>query len=94
MTYFNTTNLKGEDLKNSTKRTETQEEKILTYFISNDNIFTPSEVWEAVFDSKTPLTSVRRGITNLTSDEKLLKTDQTKKEGIYGKPEYYWKLNN
>jgi len=38
-----------------------------------------------------PITSIRRAITNLTDDEKIVKTQKTTK-GIYGKKEHLWAL--
>lgn len=94
MSYYNTTRLTGKELQDSTDKAVTQEDKVLIYFEHSKDLITPSEVWNAIFDTNlTPLTSVRRAITNLTKEEKLLKMDNTKKEGIYGKPEYYWTIN-
>ena len=38
-----------------------------------------------------PITSVRRALTNLTNDEKLVKTDDFVK-GNFGKKEHLWRL--
>ena len=38
-----------------------------------------------------PLTSIRRAMTTLTKDGKLIKTDK-QVPGIYGTPNYKWKL--
>lgn len=95
MSYFNTTRLTGKELKDSISKASSQEDKVLVYFKNSKGPLTPSEVWEEVFDvTKTPLPSVRRAITNLTKEAKLFKTTDVKKEGIYGKPEYYWKLKD
>ena len=45
------------------------------------------------FNNVWPLTSVRRAITNLSSDGELVKTND-KVTGIYGKPEHLWRLND
>jgi DNA-binding transcriptional regulator PaaX len=39
--------------------------------------------------SNFPLTSVRRALTNLSKQGKLIKTDE-KKKGIYGRDEFIW----
>jgi len=59
--------------------------------IFHDKSWTPSEVWQNCFDESTPITSVRRSITNL---EKRGELEQTKeqREGFYGKPNYTWRL--
>ena len=36
-----------------------------------------------------PLTSIRRAITNLTTDERLVRLD-FQRTGIYGRPEHLW----
>tara|TARA_Y100001951_G_scaffold98087_1_gene98513 strand:+ start:1232 stop:1519 length:288 start_codon:yes stop_codon:yes gene_type:complete len=92
MTYYNTTKQKGEQLKASWKRTETQDKIIMEYFRRHGRA-TPSQVWLhfVEHEGKVPITSIRRSITNLTSYNMLLKTEK-KKEGIYGRPEYVWRL--
>ena len=53
---------------------------------------TPFDVETALYsNTMVPITSIRRAITNLTNDEKLVKTDN-QKTGPYGKPSYCWKL--
>lgn len=54
----------------------------------------PSQVhklYEQGTGSNTPLTSIRRAITNLCKRGKLYMTD-VQSPGIYGKPEYVWKI--
>jgi hypothetical protein len=38
-----------------------------------------------------PITSVRRALTNLTNEDKIIKTD-VKVVGLYGKKEHLWRL--
>ena len=55
---------------------------------------TPFDIQEALsnlYDLNAPITSVRRAITDLTTEDKLIKTDIMKK-GIYGKEVHCWKL--
>lgn len=95
MSYFNTTNLKNEKLKEAKTKARSQEALILKYFRWKKKPLSPSDIWHGAFDpNKTPLTSVRRAMTVLTNDRNLLmKTDKTKK-GIYGNPEYLWELRS
>jgi hypothetical protein len=93
MTYYNTTNLIGQDLLKEIENAKTQEDKILLFFKKYPlQYFSPSEIFSSVFNYNVPLTSVRRAITNLTNSGKLIKTDK-KKQGSYGKPNFCWKLN-
>ena len=56
MTFYNTINIKSEDLKEAENKTETQSRIILNYFKATPA--TPYEVWVDLFDIETPLTSV------------------------------------
>jgi len=92
--FFNTNKTPAEELPQENKKAKKQTERILDYYKQNkDNIYTPSEILNNVFNNTIPITSVRRAMTTLTYDKKLLKTDITRK-GMYGKPNYCWKLNN
>jgi len=88
--YFNTTNKKGKDLQDSEKKAVGQNKLIMEYFtlLKKGN---PTDVWEIMFTPKTPLTSIRRGITTLTKAGYLEKTNEMV-PGFYGDPEHIWKL--
>lgn len=88
MSYFNTTNESGTTLKNNVAKAKSQEEDILILFkmITNQS---PSEI---LLLTDYPITSIRRALTNLTKQGKLIKTDE-KRIGMYGRSEYVWKLN-
>ena len=96
MSYYNTTRQKGEQLKVAWKKTKSQDDKVMEYFYAHGNA-TPSEVWfhfikhenHGEILNAVPITSIRRSITNLTSDNMLSKTEK-KREGVYGRPEYVW----
>jgi hypothetical protein len=93
MSYYNTTSLIGGNLLKEIKSAKTQEDKITIFFKSRAlSYLTPSDILRAVFDSSTPLTSIRRALTNLTRDKVLVKTDK-QKIGSFGKPVYCWRLN-
>jgi hypothetical protein len=88
-TYFNTTNLSKEDLKESIANAFKQEELIVNLYKRYGSL-SPSDVLK-LLDFKYPITSVRRAITTLTKKHLLIKTEVQKK-GLYGKLEYIWAL--
>ena len=90
-TFYNTLKYEGEKLIESMASCNRQEDLILEYFRQYDyRGFTPFEVWKSLFTPMVPITSVRRGITNLTDSGYLIKTDQQKTER-YGKANYVWR---
>lgn len=90
--YFNTTHQEGDKLKLYGLKAHKQNAKILLFFLRNKKEFTPSQVWINCFNpDETPLTSIRRSMNVLTNKGALEKTDK-KVEGIYGRPEYKWRL--
>jgi len=103
MSYFNTTNLKGEELKKSESKALTQDECVLAYFKDYDNLgATPERVlrhlkiMEKLSDnrwSQTPITSIRRSFSNLSFglNPKIRKTDKMIM-GDYGRKVYVWEL--
>ena len=93
MTYYNTTYISLDDLKKEITNAKYQEDKIMIFFKGRPNIgYTPFDILKMVFSGSTPITSVRRAMTNLTTDNKLIKTNN-QRQGEYGKPCYTWKLN-
>ena len=89
--YHNTTHLSGEALTKQTVKTGTQNWRILQWFRSNPGEWTPSEVWQRLNLPGVPLTSIRRGITDLTELGYLEKTFAMR-GGLYGKPEGCWRV--
>ncbi len=91
MTYFNTSNEEGRTLKRYQVQADSQEAKIIAWYTrASGFLYTPSEIRKHVFDDTVPLTSVRRAMSNLTSDRALVKTDQ-KHAGPYGRRECCWR---
>ena len=91
--FFNTINLEGEELIEAINSAKTQEEKVLAIFMIH-KILSPVEV-EYHYNRKfkeVPITSIRRAITNLTKQGKLVKTEE-KIKGKWGMYNYKWKLN-
>ena len=91
--YYNTTGLSGDELKEKHHQSSRQSDKIIRYFRKIGKPMTPSDVHTNLFDEHTPLTSVRRAISNLTNRDGLLRKTQMKKIGIYGSKEFFWELN-
>jgi hypothetical protein len=92
--YFNTTAVKDQELKLFKGKANDQTGKILEYFKKVNKEMTPSEVWTNLFDvDNTPITSIRRSMSNLSKGitSPLIKTTK-QKTGLYGRPEYIWKL--
>jgi len=88
--YHNTTNQDDDFVLVEEFKARTQEDIILNIF----NVFprmTASEIHQMFDDINIPLTSIRRGMSNLKKRGVLIKTEDTK-VGIYGKPEYIYKL--
>jgi hypothetical protein len=96
-TFHNTTNETGIQLEAFTKKAQTQDEVVLTFFQKHLNHdFSPSKLYEYLIrynliDNATPLTSIRRALTNLTVAGKLTKTNKTV-ISRYGRSEYVWQL--
>lgn len=91
--FYNTTNETGERLKSFEIIAVTQEDIVLHVFQRRPagTLLAPSQVWTAGFPITTPLTSVRRAMTNMTIKGLLTKTD-TKIKGLYGREAHTWKL--
>lgn len=92
MTYYNTTNSEGAELRQYQAGADSQEARILEWLrgAANTSTFTPSEVHRRCFHGSVPLTSVRRAMTNLANAGQLSKTSE-QRDGPYGRPEYAWK---
>ena len=91
--YYNTNNEVGLELKESNKKAKTQEDAILDIFKISIRL-TASGAWLIYnFKGNTPITSIRRAITNLCNEGKLLKTPETK-VGIYGKSEHVYQISS
>ena len=92
MTYHNTTNLRGRELDKAVAKAESQNIVVMSLFILERQA-SPSQIYRMLLpvSPETPITSIRRSITNLTRAGRLVRTEE-KVEGMYGRPEYVWKL--
>lgn len=98
MSYHNTVNEKGDTLRQYEKQTMTQDNRIACFFESNPGeIFCPWEIKTLLFDAPdqppTPITSIRRSMSDLTKAGILEKTEHKKDAGAYGRRSYAWTLN-
>lgn len=91
--YHNTTDEPIQLAIDFERKAKQQEELVMIYFNGHRM---GSPCWVHTFligmgriSITTPLTSIRRAITNLTKQGKLRKT-HIKVEGIYGRQEYCW----
>ena len=93
MTYYNTNKEKGDMLKKSEEKTQSQED-IIYHNLLRDGYtwFTAEQVWRKYFNESTPLTSIRRAITDLCAKGKLEKTDDMT-IGMYGKRVHYYRIH-
>lgn len=91
-TYFNTTNETGEELRGA-KAAWNQQEVALFLMFRQYHALAPSEAWRlyAGEDGDTPITSIRRAISNLTRRGVLVKT-KNKQIGAYGRNEHVWEM--
>ena len=85
--YYNTNKETGEVLLASKEDAESQEAVILVIF-KNYERATAEDIHKH-FSDKTPITSIRRAITNLTKEGLLYKTDGFD-TGMYGKKIHYY----
>jgi hypothetical protein len=92
--YYNTNKLSYSNFLEAIRKAKSQQEKILIYFKSlPGRRLAPHQVKTALFSEKTPITSVRRAITNLEQDGLLIKTDRMI-EGDLGARVHTWILSD
>lgn len=93
--YHNTTDSVGAERRKFTAKAKSQDELVREYFTRFKSA-TASEVRRDMIrlgwiTGRTPLTSIRRAMTNLTNEGKLVKTTNQYK-GPFGRPEYAYTL--
>jgi hypothetical protein len=89
--YYNTNNLKNQQLIDAIDKNANQEVIIECIFKAENRALTPSQAWQIFPNKEVPLTSIRRAITNLCSKNVLFKADKMI-IGLYGKPEHFYSL--
>lgn len=91
MNYFNTTGSNGADLKDYEMVASRQEVAILGIFLQHPTTRMMPSTIHRLLATKAPLTSTRRGMTNLTAHGVLEKTAH-QRPGPLGRPEHCWRL--
>ena len=90
--YYNTTNQSGSTLTEYITTANSQDDMILNWFrFWPSCAFTPFDVQKALNLMNTPITSIRRSITDLTNEGKLIKLESTV-PGLYNRPNHQWRL--
>ena len=95
--YYNTTNEVGQDLQENKDKALTQEQMILNKVrvsteMDGDFTTSASVIASLGIFQKTPITSIRRAVTNLVNKGDLIYTGD-KRSGMYGRNESIFKLN-
>jgi Fe2+ or Zn2+ uptake regulation protein len=94
MAYYNTTRETGDQLKLFVKRAKRQDEKMLEFLRKHPNKrYTPEalRLWVFGEDTKTPITSVRRALTNLKDRGLVVKSETADGIGDYGNHVHTWR---
>tara|TARA_R110001592_G_scaffold73688_1_gene224625 strand:+ start:187 stop:561 length:375 start_codon:yes stop_codon:yes gene_type:complete len=95
--YYNTTQEVGVQLKANLEKANNQTYLTLAVFQTYPKDYLSAhEVWTFLMDNEsidqqTPITSIRRAITDLTNQDRLVKTDK-KVLGGAGRKTYTWRL--
>jgi hypothetical protein len=85
--YYNTTNESAEQLEMFESKAKTQSEMIMKFLSSKPSAeYGASRLLSIVFNESIPITSVRRSISNLVKENKLIYTGGTR-EGLFGRNE-------
>ena len=96
--FHDTVPLPDKEIPKARRMAKKQKAKILMYFRANsDKNFTPAEMYaliKTLSNKEILLTSVRRSITNLTKEGRLIKCQYSEsREGRYGKLNRTWRYN-
>ncbi len=92
--FYNTINIGDQNLLNAIENAKKQEDRIMVIMQAKRRPMSPSqvlEVYKSWFAGNTPLTSIRRAMSNLTKADKLEMLED-RIQGIYGQPEHKWQL--
>ena len=92
MTYFNTTNLRGQQLAAYNIQAQKQDDMVVEFFRRNPHaIVTTEDLWIALPAlARGPITSTRRAFSNLLNRGLIEKTD-AQVTGLWGKPIHLWR---
>ena len=94
--FHDTINASGDELIAHTITCKSQEERILAIFKEKQGVaMTPFyilDIYSKLY-KEVPITSIRRAMSNLTEENKLIKTRNMKKEH-FGKKNFLWTYND
>jgi hypothetical protein len=92
--FYNTTRLAAEQLTVAIAAAKHQDDAVLLLYRAFRKLG-PSRAWQHYIERtgkhNTPITSIRRSVTNLTKARALRKT-KDRVDGAYGKPEFEWEI--
>lgn len=92
--YYNTTDEHGKALQKFRRKALSQEAKITEYMENRpDRAFSPYQIRDGLFDANTPVTSIRRAMTNLTNDGVLNKLP-IKVQSRHGRRCHLWQFRS
>ena len=93
--FYNTISLTGDDLKKAVTTARSQQDAIMIIFENSRKPFTPSAIHGMTTRAghKWVLTSIRRAMSDLTTDGKLRMLPNMK-IGPYGAPEHFWEISD
>lgn len=92
-TFYNTIHLKGYKLEKAIAKVKKQNARIYEIMKATKAKMTPfevQEIYEAIW-KKAPITLIRRGLTELTDQDKLNKLDEMR-DGVYGISNHVWQI--
>lgn len=93
--FYNTSHLKGEELRRATKRVTTQSDKILDFLKNNpEEKFTSCEIRKHLIEQNkisatTQETTIRARLSDLSRKEFVIKLEEMR-NGFYGMPNHLW----
>jgi len=83
--YFNTTRLTNPELQECKEKAQSQTEAVLHFFQKHPGYnWSAWEVWKYMKLRNVPITSIRRAITDLVDNKKLVETGNLR-IGVYGR---------
>jgi len=95
MSYYNTTNLVGIELSNAVIAATTQKDSVLKVFELTNTALTPEDckdILQKITNKVWSINSIRRSITDLTKEGKLIKTSEFG-IGDWDKKVHKWKVS-
>lgn len=96
MSFYNTTALTGDALKEAVARARSHNAAILEIFLNTRKGYGPSQIHALLVKAgrKVDINSVRRGMTDMTKKTKDLVMTGDKRPGQYGRDaEHVWEVN-